>query len=88
MENEMFSQDEAKSSEIRLRWSEEKFDKYGPKVLDRLDAIYDWAERNYKFGQWILETHTTDEILYKFDTIGEVRKYCRLIAEQELNHQF
>ena len=78
----LYQQENAKSDEIRLRWTKDKFDKYGPSVLARLDAIYDWAENHYKFGQWIIETHDTDEILRSFDTVGEVRKYCRRMEER------
>lgn len=78
----MLLQEDCRSTELRVKMDETLFNQLGESVAQRLDAIYDWCETHYNKGQWILETMTPMEVLMKFDTIGEARRYCRIIEEQ------
>ena len=78
----LFDKAEAKSRMVR-KLSDEQFDEYGSEVIARLDAICDWAEQNYEKGNWLVETHTVEDICKSFVSLADAKRYCKLMCDRE-----
>lgn len=57
-----------------------------PEQIDFVDQVYAICEENYESGgDNVVECYGPRDILFTFDDIQDVQKYCGLMVEQELN---
>lgn len=76
-----------KSHEITRRLDDAtgKFEHdHGDKVIEFLDKVFAWAEKNYaRGGDVIVECYSTDEVLREFRTLGDVQEFCGVRKSRE-----
>ena len=57
-----------------------------PEQIELVDSIYELCERNYdRGGDVIVECWSAGEIVEEFGSVEDVKRFCGLKVEQELN---